>query len=192
MAKKYQNYITDDVRQRIWDLGQIQPLNLFKIAAWKSAKGLAELTLNSEDDIAEATSIAVSSVRTLENFDVLNSDVDWAAWESSARIAIGVWNQSGLMKLRGVGYPMATAILCALLPRTFPVMDKWALSGLFGITEKEAKSTKWHHASEYKKYTQALVNSTISIDPDSIHFRDQYFMAIGMGKFSANSQTVVD
>jgi len=46
----------EELRDQIWDAGVITPLQLFRIVAWKSAKGLAPVSLNSEKDIARWTS----------------------------------------------------------------------------------------------------------------------------------------
>jgi hypothetical protein len=59
----------------------------------------------------------------------LDTDADWADWQQTVNAAIG-WvaghgePSSGLLSLKGVGYPMASAVLDILDPDVWPVIDK--------------------------------------------------------------------
>ena len=108
-------------------------LQMLRIAAWKSARGLASLTLNDEDSIRLRTANAMDAIRPWRSTDVLRDPVDWAAWREAVARAVG-WKQrqTGLLALDGVGYPMASAFLALLAPAAFPVIDRSAVHGVYG------------------------------------------------------------
>jgi len=107
-----------ELRNAILARGHIEPWELLRICAWKSAKGLAWLTLNTEDEIRNYTREAITALNASGGTtDVLNgslSEDDWNAWETKAGELIGAeakhGGPSGLLRLHGVGYPVATAI----------------------------------------------------------------------------------
>ena len=114
--------------------GYITPWELFKIVTWKSAKGVAWLSLNTEDEIITYTKEVVAGLKSWSGpsdiLEVEMSDELWSAWEAKAGELIGADKDhaeagisSGLLRLHGVGYPVATAILGLLKPKVFPVMD---------------------------------------------------------------------
>ena len=75
MAKpRYQTEPTE-LTTSILQQGFITPLQLFRIVAWKSAKGMANLTLNSEIEIRERTARVIELARTWEGVDVLKQAV---------------------------------------------------------------------------------------------------------------------
>jgi hypothetical protein len=61
-SKRYQDEPDDDFRELVWDSGCFSPLQMFRLAAWKSAQGLASLTLNSEDAIVSTTGEAITAI----------------------------------------------------------------------------------------------------------------------------------
>src|SRR5258708_4586718 len=129
MAKKYQKR-PDEVAVRAWSRGYLTPLDLFKVAAWKTGQGLGSLTVNTEEEIEARTRAAVDCLRPWRDKLVsgLADDAIWEDWRETARHAIGASaDLSGLLGLEGVGYPMATAILDILDPGVWPVMDRWAV-----------------------------------------------------------------
>jgi hypothetical protein len=128
MAKKYQKR-PDDVTGRARSRGYLTPLDLFKVAAWKTGQGLGYLTLNTEDEITSRTRAAIDCIRPWHGRKITAEadDATWDDWRETARHAIGAAaDQSGLRGLQGVGYPMATAILDILDPCVWPVIDRWA------------------------------------------------------------------
>ena len=54
----------------IWNAGDLQHHQFFRVAAWKSASGLGLLTLNSEAEIVERTENAVSAIRPWRRIDL--------------------------------------------------------------------------------------------------------------------------
>ena len=62
MAKKYQKR-PDDAAARAWSRGFLTPLDLFKVAAWKTGQGLGSLTVNTEKEIEARTRAAVDRSR---------------------------------------------------------------------------------------------------------------------------------
>jgi len=152
-----------ELRNAILARGHIEPWELLRICAWKSAKGLAWLTLNTEDEIRNYTREAITALKASGGTtDVLNgslSEDDWNVWETKAGELVGAnarhGGPSGLLRLHGVGYPVATAILGFLAPTTFPVMDKWAVETIFG---QGASKKHWQRKAAYRAYTECLVN----------------------------------
>ena len=152
-----------ELRSAILTRGHIEPWELLRICAWKSAKGLAWLTLNTEEDIRKYTRETIAVLRAPDvPADVLNGNLNeagWVAWEAKAGELVGAdakhGGPSGLLRLHGVGYPVATAILGFLAPTTFPVMDKWAVETIFGLG---ASKERWQRKAAYRAYARRLVN----------------------------------
>lgn len=160
--KKYQvrpDYIAD----MAWARGYLKPLGLLRIAAWTTGQGLGSLTLNSEKDIEERTGAAVDRIRPWRGRQVvgLSDPSAWSDWRETARGAIGVQaTNAGLLGLKGVGYPMASAILDILDPQVWPVIDKYAVRTVFGAQPDGTPwpSARWHRAAAYEAYARHLAN----------------------------------
>ena len=98
-----------ELRNAILARGHIEPWEMLRICAWKSAKGLAWLTLNTEDEIRSYTREAITVLKaTGSTTDVLNgnlSEDDWNSWETKAGDLIGAdakhGGPSGLLRLHG-------------------------------------------------------------------------------------------
>jgi hypothetical protein len=157
-----------DLVAGILERGYITPWELFKIVSWKSAKGVAWLSLNTEDEIVTYTKETLAVLKSWSGpsdiLEVEMSDELWFAWEAIAGELIGADKYhaeggipSGLLRLHGVGYPVATAILGLLKPKVFPVMDKWAVQTIFGSREG---TKRWQTKAKYRAYTQLLVKPT--------------------------------
>ena len=199
MTKKidYQNE-PSHLREGILGRGHITPWELFKIVSWKSAKGVAWLSLNTEAEIIEFTSEALTELETWSwpYGALINGNLDekaWALWEEKVGQVIGAdQNHSksgyatGLLRIHGVGYPVATAILAFLKPEVFPVMDKWAVETIFG---EGASRKRWQHKSKYREYAQLLVNPQIEDlqKVATLRGRDQKAMQLAMGNEEALS-----
>jgi hypothetical protein len=115
------------IAARAWSRGHLTPLDLFKVAAWKTGQGLGSLTLDTEEEITSRTRAAIDRIRPLHTRTITaaTDDAMWDNWRKTARRAIGATtDQSGLLGLHGVRYPMATAILDILDPCLWPVMDR--------------------------------------------------------------------
>src|SRR5665811_2363890 len=56
-----------ELRAQIWDRGHVEPWELLRICAWKSARGLAPLSLNDEQEIRDRTRDACQELRPLED-----------------------------------------------------------------------------------------------------------------------------
>ena len=156
----------EELVAEIFSLGCITPWNLFKIVSWKSARGLAWLSLNTEEEIRFVTKELVDGLRQLpETANVLSkpmNEEDWNEWQRLAGELVGAVGKknvqpSGLLRLQGVGYPVATAVLGLLKPNVFPVMDRWAVETIFGDGAGR-KTWQWHTKAAYRRYTERLVN----------------------------------
>jgi hypothetical protein len=169
----------EELRDQIWTAREITPLQLFRVVAWKSAKGLASVTLNSEADIERWSSNALDATSHWRTTNVLTDDVDWDLWERSAGNAIGVskravgqGKETGLLALDGIGYPVASAILSFLLPNVFPVIDKWTVLAIYGPAAKN-----WERKAVYRNFAERLVEISDHFPGcGSIHQVDQALM----------------
>jgi hypothetical protein len=182
-------FLVDGILER----GNISPWELLKIVSWKSAKGVAFLSLNTEAEIVEFTSETVRVLTTWSwpygaLIDGNMNDEAWNLWEEWVGQVIGADQKhsesrraTGLLRLHGVGYSVATAILAFLKPEVFPVMDKWAVETIFG---EGASRKRWQHKSKYREYAQLLVNPQIEDlqKVATLRGRDQKAMQLAMDK----------
>lgn len=186
MAKpRYQQEPTE-LRTVVLEQGFVTPLQLSRIVAWKSAKSMANLTLNSEAEIKERTGSVIERARTWEGLDVLKCGAgwNWDSWREDSREMIGmdtrnarreVRGPEGLLALQGVGYPVASAILSIINPRVWPVIDKWSVMSVFGegVRDKDA-----YYANQYEAFARHLATAGAVSWPDgaTIHELDQAAM----------------
>ena len=182
-------FLVDEILER----GYISPWELLKIVSWKSAKGVALLSLNTEAEIVELTSETVRDLTTWSwpygaLIDGNMNDEAWTLWEEWVGQVIGADQMhsesrraTGLLRLHGVGYPVATAILAFLKPEVFPVMDKWAVETIFG---ESASRKRWQRKSKYREFAQLLVNPQIEDlqKVETLRGRDQKAMQLAMDK----------
>jgi len=174
------------IKKGIWERGHIEPWELLRICAWKSAQGLASLSMNDEELIRERTAAACVALEQLHDTDVLATEPDWPHWEDAVRTAVGSKDAAtGLLGLSGVGYPVATAILCIMNPKAFPVLDRWAIVGTFGSDVLPLR--KYCTAAGYRSYAEALAGRADRRDGASIHELDQDAMHRAMAASSALS-----
>lgn len=159
MTKKYQRR-PSEVASAAWARGHMTPLELLRVAAWKTGQGLGSLTVNTEEEIKARTRAAIEAIGPWRGrqVSILTSDALWENWRKTAQRAIGAKvGKSGLLALEGVGYPMATAILDILDPGVWPVMDRWAVLTVFGPRPVGGPPPDWQHAAAYAAYTRHLV-----------------------------------
>ena len=92
MQPKFQDE-PEELVAEIFSLGYITPWNLFKIVSWKSARGLAWLSLNTEEEIRFVTEELVDGLRQLpETANVLSkpmNEEDWNEWQRLAGELVG-------------------------------------------------------------------------------------------------------
>lgn len=161
MVKKHQKR-PSGLATAAWSRGHLTPLELFRVAAWKTGQGLGSLTVNPEEEIEARTQAAIECIRPWRDqpVSVLTDEATWDDWRETARRAIGASaDQSGLLGLEGVGDPMATAILDILDPGAWPVMDRWAVMTVFGNRPngRQLPSAQWQHSAAYEAYARHLV-----------------------------------
>src|ERR1700731_3508265 len=53
----------DEIAASAWNRGYLTPLELLRLAAWKTGKGLGHLTVNSEHEIESRTKAAIDIIR---------------------------------------------------------------------------------------------------------------------------------
>ena len=177
--------------EEIMRRGHITPWELLKIVSWKSAKGVAWLSLNTEEEIISYTGETVAGLKSgLGLSDVLATEMNdelWKLWEAKAGELIGADKKhaadgvpTGLLRLHGVGYPVATALLGLLKPEVFPIMDRWAVETIFG---KGAVKERWQTKAKYREYTQLLVTPKFAVLQKiaTLRGRDTAAMNISMG-----------
>lgn len=180
-GKSYQDDPGDDIRESIWASGRLSALQMFRVAAWKSARGLASLTLNTEDAIASRTAAAVNVITPWRETNVLRGEVDWDAWRNAAATAIGSkTDRTGLLGLEGFGYPMASAVLSFLVPAAFPVIDRWTVEAVYGASVAK-RAGVWHRSRVYAHFARELVERQNYFGGVSnIHRVDQAVMKCAM------------
>jgi hypothetical protein len=123
----------------------------------ENAQSVAAITVNRPGEIETWTGAAISASRPWRGMSAvtLTADADWTSWQEASNAAIG-WTgsreepPSGLLALKGVGYPMASAILDILDPQVWPVIDKWAAKIAFGIIPSR------YSAARYAAYARHL------------------------------------
>lgn len=165
-----------EIRAAAWNRNYLTPLELFRIQAWKSGQGLGFLSLNSQDEIEEVTGEAMVTLEPWKNLDAFNfTELGlWGDWRSSVSEAIGIEGLSGLLRLQGVGYPRATAVLTILDPSVWPVMDAFAVNAVFGAISR----FNWHRAVVYRAFAEHLATEGHRCWPElvNIHEVDQAAM----------------
>jgi hypothetical protein len=184
---RYQDERPDWVAASAWARGSLTPLELLRVAAWKTGQGLGWLSLNTEQDISTRTAAAIEHIRPWRGTRMasVTDDHVWASWRESARAAVGMQAEGrGLLGLSGVGYPMATAILDILDPDAWPVMDKWAVETVFGTRQDGAplRPARWQRADAYAVYARHLATAGSACwGADlTIHHLDQRAMRASM------------
>ena len=167
-----------ELREQVWAAGSFTPLQLFRVAAWKSARGLASLTLNTEQDITDRTSGALDAIRSWKGVDVLRQEVDWDDYRQSVATAMGVKGETGLLALSGFGYPMASAFLAILAPEAFPVIDKWTVKAVYG----RDLTIGLQKAAVYTHFARRLIEVAPSFDRElsTVHAVDKAVMEAAM------------
>jgi hypothetical protein len=159
---------------RIWDAKVVTPLQLHRIVAWKSARGLAWVTLNTEDEIRLRSSECLTAIEGLRGLDVRQPGTDWQRWEDTVSDAVGANDPP--RGLQGIGFPVASAVLALLSPSTFPVIDRWAMTGIYG-----RPSNNFQTARFYRHYTEQLVGIGHHYpDCATVHELDQAVMNAAM------------
>ena len=129
-----------ELRDPILDRGHVEAWELFRIVAWKSVKGSGWLSLNNPGEIVRTTRETLSCVAEGDGpRSLLKSrltDAVWKKWEDFVRTLIGAdashGGPTGLLRLSGVGYPVATAVLSILESGLFPMLDNWVVRVIFG------------------------------------------------------------
>lgn len=169
-----------ELREPIWESRVIVPLQLMRIAAWKSARGLAPLTMNSDHVIRTRTGQLIETIEPFRHVDVVRAQLDVDGWETWRQaVAAGVGSKSlrtGLLGLEGFGYPMASAFLALLAPAAFPVIDRWTLRAVYGST-----SGNFQRSVVYADFAQHLVRHAGHYpDAAGIHEIDQLVMNAAM------------
>lgn len=166
-----------ELREMLWRQGHIDPLSLFRILAWKSAKGLAPATLNEPGRIEEVTRQVINFLRPYEIATRPPNDDEF--WTATHDAMVGSDGRSGLCGLDGLRIPTASAILSILNPSVWPVIDRWAYAALFEVTPQHAsRLIQWFNG--YRKYVEALALLLPSHPGESIHEIDQLAMNAGM------------
>jgi len=160
-------------------------LEVLRVGAWKSAKGLGWLTLNTEEDFEMVTKEAMDCIRQWRGAAVIGLDDDngWIRWRETARSAIGsnFEPKSGLMRLEGVGYSMASALLCILEPNVWPVIDKRGVQTVFGKRPdgRLLDTGRWQRAVAYCAYARHLATKGSTHWPQAVTMHELDLAAMG-------------
>lgn len=160
--KRYQNY-PSGVRERAWANGFMSAHDALRVAAWKQAQIPAAMSVNPPLHIEMVTAKAIIKLRAsgcrawtpIGN----SSPAFWQRYEELVRDVVGSQKSgTGLYALEGLEYPTASALLCVLDPKLFPVIDRHAVRAVFGtaIDGREFPTKRWYCASVYTAYARHL------------------------------------
>lgn len=175
-AIRYQEQ-PSELRKVLWRQGHADALSLFRILAWKSAKGLASATLNEPGRIEEVTREVIALLRPYEHATRPPTDEDF--WTATHDALVGPDGKSGLWGLEGLRIPTASALLSILNPSVWPIIDRWAYAVLFDATPQQAsRLIQWFDT--YRQYLEALASLLPNYQGKSIHDLDQLAMNAGM------------
>jgi hypothetical protein len=158
--RKYYNlerYLFDEVGPRFRRRGQLQPVDLYFILAWKSsrAKNTSKNRLVKKAGTFQNATSAISKALGGANSD-----------EERLRILMDGWD---------FRLPTATAVLSVLYPESFTVYDVRVCSelGRFGELAKRRFSPRlWAHYQQFVKAVEAAVAK-----PMSLRDKDRYLWA---------------
>lgn len=165
------------LRGALWQQGHIDPLSLFRILAWKSAKGLASATLNAPGQIEHVTREALSILDPYKEAD--GPPDDELSWTATHDALVGPDGKSGLFGLEGLRVPTASAVLSILNPCVWPVVDRWAYAAILDVTPQQATARiGWFN--NYRAYVEALARVLPGHRGKTIHEVDQLSMSAGM------------
>lgn len=162
-----------------------------RIAAWKSALNLAQVSVNNPKDIEDAMEKLLDRLVTYKGVDVVQNfdSIDWDVWQEDA---FWMLNRTGLIDLSGVGYAMFTGILGYLLPNAFPVMDKYSIAGIFGWDVADRRDT-WYQTPVYRAYAEHLASLKLSDwSEKNIHERDKAVMSEMQGLKKSRGACTID
>lgn len=119
---------------------------------------MANITLNSEQEVIDATKKAFAAVREYRTRDALNH--------------LGV-----LYGLKS-GLPLRSAILWVLMPGYYPIIDRWAFKALYNTESFN------DHPLIYEKYIKDVHSLSKKYDINDVHKTDVFLMQKGSGKIS--------
>ncbi len=189
MVRKKPEYQREprELRDLILGQGFATPFQLARIIAWKSAIAVAGVTLNSEADIYRWTHEALLVRAETLDLDVMNppDGFTWSDWETATRSIVGInthqaakqgCEPSGLLAIRGVDYPVASAFLCIVNSKCWPVMDRYALQTVFG----SGSPATHFRAAHYRVFAEHLTTEGHNHWPGeaTIHDLDQRAMRV--------------
>ena len=160
--KAYQQYPVG-VSRRAWACGFVSAHDALRVAAWKQAHVPAAMSVNPPLRIEAVTASAMAKLRAsgCQHWKPLGNQTPgfWRSYEDLVRDVVGAKSgRTGLYALDGLEYPTATAILCVLDPRMFPVIDQHAVRAIFGTQSdgSDFKTNKWYCARVYAAYARHL------------------------------------
>ncbi|MHB8290642.1 MAG: hypothetical protein ACYDEY_15730 [Acidimicrobiales bacterium] len=162
MAARYHEWPAG-LAERVWENVEpcLTPLDLLRIAAWKSGRGLGNISLNEAGFIERRTKETIAELSRWRECNMVGCDDEtiWRDWLDTAWRAVGDKSRgTGLLGIRGVGYPVATAILCVLTPTVWPVIDRWAVKTVFGPLDCDTLLAPhlWQKGIVYQHYARRL------------------------------------
>jgi hypothetical protein len=128
---------------------------------------VAGITVNKPEEIGACTRATMAVIEPWrgKKATALGADAEWDDWRQTANRGHRLGRPqkgtaSGLLSLKGVEYPMATAILDILDPDVWPVLDKWAAMTVFGDIPSRYCATRYaayarHLATEGARHWNA-------------------------------------
>jgi hypothetical protein len=129
------------------------------------------LSLNEPDQIVKVTGAALedlSAYRSASSRELRGRPDAWRKLIGATETALGT--TTGLRQLAGVGLPMASAVLTILNPELWPVLDRWALAGLYCPMPRRTARNRF---VLYAHYMGTLADLQIGGASGTVHELDQ-------------------
>ena len=182
----YYEDLPRDLSDRAWNRRYIEPWDLLRIAAWKSSRTPAFLSLEEPDRIVSITGTVLESLRPYRHAvaaEVLSGSVNERDdFLNATKLAIGPPDGpkgglgGGLCSLHGIRLRVATAVLATLNPAAWAVVDVWAVQTLFLPPAPQAD-----RLDVYWQYLQRLADlQSGQYAEKTIHEVDLLAMNLGM------------
>jgi len=152
------------VEQIFSDSYEATAWDFLKIAAWKSARNLALVSLSSAEEVSSSFGALIGMIKNLSYRDTVIEfeSIDWSDW---GRQVEDLYSMSGISKLDGIKFTAFSGVLGYLRPAVFPVIDIYTAEGIFG--EEAARNRNlWANSQAYTTFARQLAGPSAINLPD--------------------------
>ena len=160
----YQKRDNSLVEEIFSDGYQASAWDFLKIAAWKSARNLALISLNPKEKVNQSFKSLIELLGTFPYEDTVKEfdSIDWSNWGKEVE---NLYSKTGISKLDGIQFTAFTGLLGYLRPAIFPVIDIYTAEGIFG-GQVARNRNRWANSGAYTTFTRHLAGPSTSKLPD--------------------------